>query len=287
MLKDLFYQIVFFLQGVWESMRNALLAFPRVQRLILIGFLVGLIPTYFIVRYGTELLVFLINRGSLVTAHLLVSNPASVAVGPVSIITLGEGSYAAYADVTNPNLDVALANARFEFRFTDSQGATIATRQGEFFLLPNEKKMLVIARFMSDVAVNKGVVVIADAIWQKRFSITKIPLRAPEPRRVPSTIDDVDALQGNITNDSPYRIAAVRLVFSLFDARGKILAVTQREEYNMRPFETRTYNHILSGIDTDSLVRVVVQAETNTLDSENIILDEGAAPSGRPSNTNR
>jgi hypothetical protein len=263
MLKDLFYQVVFFLQGVGESIRNALLAFPRSQRLLLIGLLIGLIPAYFVVRYGTELVFYFIYNRSLITARAQVSNPASVSVGPVSIISLGENNFSAYAEVTNPNLDIALANGRYEFRFTDTQGQLVTTKQGQLFLLPNQKKLLVVPRFASEVSVSRGVVAISDSVWQKRFTIIQIPLRSPEPRKVASTIDGVDALQGNVTNDSPYRVATVRLVFSLYDSRGKLLAVTQREEYNMGPFETRTYNHILSGIDTSRLTRTTVQAETN------------------------
>ena len=109
-------------------------------------------------------------------------------------------------------------------------------------------------------------------VFQKRIRLVKVSLQAPQPNNYNQSDPPALVTEGNVYNDSPYSLKSVTLKFILYDGFGKVVTVSSRTEYSMRPYERRSYKHLWSYINSREIGSVKVIADTNTLDPENIRL---------------
>lgn len=87
--------------------------------------------------------------------------------------------------------------------------------------------------------------------------------------------------EGSFQNQSPYNLGRVRLVFFLYDQNKRIISVSQRDEFTVKPYERRGYKQLWPGVYSTSVASAEVFAETDILDQENIFLPDSAS-SGTP-----
>lgn len=270
MLQDLWLKIQEIILVVLRSFQEL----PRGKRLVLIVCLVAMIPAFFIAKYGSFAFWNWQYKELRVVAAPAFQSSQDVEVGTAKVIRSGDNLYSVYTKIKNRNLDLALQDARYEFTFFNNSGDVVKTQQGGLFLLPDQEKYIVVSNVVSTEVITSAKVVLSQVNWQKKAAIPKIVIRTPAP----TTYEEVNPLQfvaeGVIINESPYRLGTVRITFVLYDASGEIIGISERSEFSVRSSERRAYVQRWPGLYESEVARVEVFAETNSLNGNNLILED-------------
>ncbi|MCC7356532.1 MAG: hypothetical protein IT410_02880 [Candidatus Doudnabacteria bacterium] len=270
MLQDLWLKIQEIILVVLRSFQEL----PRGKRLVLIVCLVAMIPAFFIAKYGSFAFWNWQYKDLRVVAAPAFQSSQDVEVGTAKVIRSGDNLYSVYTKIKNRNLDLALQDARYEFTFFNNSGDVVKTQQGGLFLLPDQEKYIVVSNVVSTEVITSAKVVLSQVNWQKKAAIPKIVIRTPAP----TTYEEVNPLQfvaeGVIVNESPYRLGTVRITFVLYDASGEIIGISERSEFSVRSSERRAYVQRWPGLYESEVARVEVFAETNSLNGNNLILED-------------
>ena len=270
MLQDLWLKIQEIILVVLRSFQEL----PRGKRLVLIVCLVAMIPAFFIAKYGSFAFWNWQYKDLRVVAAPAFQSSQDVEVGTAKVIRSGDNLYSVYTKIKNRNLDLALQDARYEFTFFNNSGDVVKTQQGGLFLLPDQEKYIVVSNVVSTEVITSAKVVLSQVNWQKKATIPKIVIRTPAP----TTYEEVNPLQfvaeGVIVNESPYRLGVVRITFVLYNAAGDIIGISERSEVSVRSSERRAYVQRWPGLYESEVARVEVFAETNSLNGNNLILED-------------
>ncbi len=245
--------------------------FPPFFRWVFIFLILAIIPAYYIAK-DVSCRIWLSRYGQgAITAKPSFTNPQAPQISPVSVTTLGSGQYAAIAQISNPNLDLSLDKVPYEFDFYNAQKQQIYSYDGAFFLLPNQTKYLTVPTFSLPAQITYANAALPQTLpWQKRLRIPQVALNTSLPSTSTQFSPEAFVVQGNFVNNSPYSLGQVRLTFVLFDTGGKIIGVSQRDEFTVAPFETRAYKQLWPNMTVNNLGQVQVTADTDTLDPNNI-----------------
>ncbi len=252
---------------------------PPALKWLLAVMIVAIIPAYYLTKavshgyYGSR------YKDSLVAAQAAFSNPLPPVVGTSTLTTIGNGMYAAAAPIANPNLELSAKQVSYEFKFYNEQGQQVASVKDSTFLLPNQNKFLAVPRLQSAQDIQSADVAVSpDIAWQKRLNVPAVQLVAPQPSVYNQPEPLALVAEGYFQNNSPYQLGRVRLTFILYNAQNRIVAVSQRDEFAVAPFERRAYKQLWPGVYNGSVSRSAVLAETNTLDASNITLPSQNSP---------
>ncbi len=248
-------------------------AFPHWKRVLLIAVIVAIIPAAIGVRYGTQYYIEQSFKSSLFSAHQSFLAPTAPKIGVVKIISVSPGIYAAYAEFINENLDVAATNISYRIDFFNASDQKIATVSGTTHLLANQKKYLIAPRIESSEQLKSGIVILGDLKWQKRLTLPKVDLKVPSPIVYNTTNPLELTIEGAVVNSSPYRLGAVRLQFVLYNKANQIIAVSQRDEYDLPAYARRAYKQSWPNLYSTDTTRVVVVPDTDTIDGSNLVLE--------------
>ncbi len=257
---------------------------PNWKRKILYTLLIGLIPTFLAVRYGTELVLSYQYKQTELVAHPSYSLPSDAVVTPVSIVGTA-GRTSAYVEVRNPNLELAADGIRYTFTFQNQLGQEIAKSTGITYLLPNERKYLVVPRIDSTEQIRSGTVEFEEIRWQRKLNLPEVQLITNDPRYFDEANPLTFYAEGSVVNSSPYRLNSVKLVYFVYDRTDRIVAVSQRDEFNISPFARRAYKQLWPELTASSIGRVKVYGYTNLLDPANALYED-TATSQPPTNPN-
>jgi hypothetical protein len=163
------------------------------------------------------------------------------------------------------------------FHFFNGSKQKIDGVTGVLSLSPNQDSYVIASRVAVSEPIISATLEMHNLNWQKRSEIPNIRLITPEPDGYNSLNPLAFVTEGAVINQSPYRLSSVRLVFLLLDQSDAIIGAGDRLEFNLNPNERRAYVQQWPNIYEDQVARVIVKAETNVLDGNNVIL---------PKNTN-
>lgn len=268
-------------------------SFPTYKKVLLIFFVAGLIPVYILTRFLSQAYWTDQYKNFAISARPSFTQSKSVTVGQVGVLPVSENIYSGYAYVTNPNLDLSVKDARYTFSFFSASGSEVATADGQFFMLPNEKKYLIASRVESSEPIARATVSFKDLNWQKKISIPSVKVTATKPLLFDQFDPPALTAQGSVVNNTAYLLSGVRIVFLLYDASNRLVAASQRDEFTLKPNERRTYNQLWPNLQTGKVASIEVIAETNPLDTKNLspasspVLPSGASDLSRPQNNNQ
>ena len=253
---------------------EALSGYSPPQRNLLIFCLVAIVPAFFIAKYGAYYYYLNDLNKNLLIAHASFSVAAPPTVGKV-YITKAADNYAAAIQLTNNNLDLSLEKQSYQFNFYNQAHEQVYTEPGKLFLLPGETKYVVVPKVNStDPIVSAELQLPGSLHWQKRLSIPQVKLVANTPHLYNQSDPLAFVAEGDIYNDSPYRLLQIEISFLLYNSGGQVVAVSERTESDIKPFERRTYKQLWPGIYSTDVSRALVQAETDALDNQNITLPQ-------------
>jgi hypothetical protein len=279
------------LLGVEEggfSFANQFNNIPRWKRLLILAVAVLIIPGYIGARVGTEQYLNQKYAREALAAHPAFSTALDPVVGKMTIIRNPNNSYSGVVLITNPNIDLAATDIDYTVSFLNSNKQPVYTSTGTTYLLPNEKKYIVVPKVEgTSSGVASGSLSLAEVKWQKKLDIPEVKLRATEPISKEEVNPLMFVAEGSIINDSPYQIGSARIVFLLYNDANEIIGVSQRDEFRLLPFGRRAYKQLWPGLYASQVKKVQVIPTTNSLDPQNITIDTApTAPANVNSNTN-
>ncbi len=265
-------------EQVGFSFANSFKLMVKWKRVLILVLAIAIIPGYLLARFGTEQLLRLQYGREALVAHPAFSAAVAPKVGSVTLIKNPTGNYSAYALVTNPNLDLAAEDISYTMTF-QSSGKTEAYRAtGSTYLLPNEKRYIVVPRIETTEQLTSASLTLGEVKWQKKLSVPEIPLKVSEPL----TYEELNPLafyaEGAVVNNSPYDLGAVRLVFLLLDRNNKVVGISQRDEFRIPAFGRRAYKQQWPGLYKADVQKVQVIPTTDPLDPENITTGTSTMP---------
>jgi hypothetical protein len=265
-----------------SSFRGFLGGFPRGKRILLLTLALAIIPAVIAVRVGARLITERSLAQKVLTAHPSYAAPVPPSVSPVTVLKAGSAGYSAYAQVANANLDLSAPAVPYQFNFYNSKRERIATVAGTSYLLPNQKKYIVVPRVDTGEQIASADMALGSFQWQKRLAIPQISLKADTPFISTEVNPLALVAEGAVVNNSPYDLGAVQLVFLLYDKNNSIVAVSQRDEFTIPAFGRRGYRQTWPGLGAGQVARAVVLPDTNALDNNNVASGSGSAPTSRP-----
>ncbi len=250
--------------------KNWLQTMPVWQRFIFLFLVIAIIPAYLGSRIGLSQYMSLQYARNSLVVHPAYTVTMPIKVEKTEVLKNPNGNYSAYAIISNPNLDLAIDNLRYIFDFYNSSNQKINSSSGTTYLLPDEKKWLVISRIESTEDLVKAEVNFDSQNWQKRISLPDIKLRLPEPTITEQTNPLAVVTEGAAINQTEFALKQIRIVIVLYGDNNKVLAVASRDENNLQPFQRRAYKLSWPNLYQNQIKRVELQGYTNTLDSRNI-----------------
>lgn len=271
--------------------QRGLSQFPPLLKWLFIMGILAIIPCYFIARFASQKYWEKKYAPQILSAHPSFTAALEPKLLDLSLTTTGENTYAAVATISNPNLDLAADNVDYTFNFLDASGNPIPLQSGnpsgKTFFLPNEKQYLSIPRFTVEGTIDSVKLNFDSAInWQKKLFLPKVPLQAEKPNFFQQLDPVAFVVEGYYKNNSPYLLKKVRLTFLVYDSSKNLIASSQRDEFDLAPYERRAYKQLWPGVGGGNVASVNVIPQTNTLDTSNITLpDEPEGPAsdlGRP-----
>lgn len=269
--------------------QKALSQFPPLLRWFLILCLIAMLPAYYVTKNVSMKIWLSQYSQSALTAKPSFINPLEPKVSNVNVTTLGAGVYGAVVEVGNANLDLSAQDIPYQFNFYNAKKELLYSAGDKLFLLPNQTKYIAVPRFnTAEQVAYANFQLSKDIHWQKKLKIPSVPLTTSIPQTYQQASPQAFVVEGDFTNQSPYTLKQIRLNFILFNSGGKIIGVSQRDEFTVSPFERRTYKQLWPGIFAADLKNVKITADTNTLDPNNLIVQptpsSGASDLNRPEN---
>lgn len=261
------------------SLVNAFRAMKKWKRIFMLSLLISILPLYLLARIGIEQYELYKLKPTAVTAQRAFADAYPPEVGSLKIIRNPNGLYSAYVEIANPNLELSASLIDYTAKFKDINGTVVQTTKGNFHLLPDERKFLVIPRVESAAPIASGDFGLGEVTWQKRVNLPMVNLRISDPLMYEEVNPLTFVVEGSIINQSPYTLQTVTIAFVLYDKNDKIVAVSQREENTVAPYGRRAYKQVWPGLYAADIAKVRVIPYTNTTDAKNLILSQ---PNDKP-----
>ncbi len=255
------------------TLQKILNRFTKFQKIILLICVLGALPSYFLAKAIGNYYFKKIYNQELISANPSFKNPKDLLIDRTDIATLGNDEFAVVVQIVNQNLTLATKDIGYQIDFLDDKGMlTAQSQKGKFNILPNERKFLIAPKIISPQGVALAKIKLLDTpVWRNKLSLPKIKLITTTPKGRDQTDPFGYVLDGNIYNQSPYLIKEVKLNFLLYGTGGKIIGASFRSEFDLPPNQKRDYKHIWPGISGKNVVRAEVVAETDLLNSNNLV----------------
>lgn len=253
----------------WYAFLQVLYSFPPLQRVILVAGVLLLIPGYWVTRITAKTYYNWTYSKQLVAAHPSFSNPRSVVVSDTKIFPLKSRQYVAYAKITNSNLDLAAFDVPYTITIRSTQGAVVYTTVGHTYILPGQDQYVTTQGFSATDEPARVEIVFGTVHWQNRLQIPDVKLGTPAV----GFSDATNGLQidGTVVNNSPYALSSVRLTFLIYDTKGLLVGVVQRDEFDVASRSRRSFPQIWPApLFAGNISKIVPVASTNVLDIRNL-----------------
>lgn len=264
----------FKLSDAWTNFLYAVYQLSPFQRLVIIAGIVLLIPGYFVARtLSSKAFGFFYGRSQLVAMPSF-TQPLSLKVGSVELLDLGNNEYTGVFTVSNSNTDLAVDKGEFLVRGVDESGAAVYQSNGEFFLLPGQKRTLILPKFTVPENLRRLEVGIPSLHWQKPFEIPTLEIVAILPKVLKE--GNPLSMEGALINQSPHTLGKITVDYFFYDSKGKLVNAVSRDEFDVRPGSRRTFPFTVevgAGLSVEDMVNARVQAFgfSNPLSAKNII----------------
>ncbi len=257
------------------KLENSFKSLPPLYKWSLIIIIIITLPVFFVVKGASTKYWQKKMESNVMTPRPSFTNPKNLTVGDVKIITSAQNVYSAVVEIQNENFELSLNNIPFNFTFFDNKGVFITEVKGKFFILPNQKKYLTVPRIETSENLSIGRFNLPkDLPWQKKLEIPEVKLLTSIPKFYTQTNPLTFVVEASVKNTSPFQLKSVKLVFLILDQKSRIIGISQREEFAIKPFGRRAFKQLWPSVSGQNVKNVKIIAETNTLDKNNLSVSE-------------
>lgn len=181
-----------------------------------------------------------------------------------------ENKYDAYAVIFNPNLSHGGNEFVYEFKLRDGEGNESAMHRDKSFILPGERKYLVIGNIEMKTRPIVAEVDVQDAQWIEANELYE----KPDLKVVRKNYNEISGgigfaeVTGLVRNESPFDFSAIRIKVILKDDSGKVVALNSTEMRTVRSGESREFKVFWPNKFYGSVSNMEIQTDVNIFDSE-------------------
>ncbi len=192
-------------------------------------------------------------------------------IGKVGVVSAGvEGKYDFYAKVINPNAVFGSQKFTYTLKFKNSTGKVTVIQKNNGFILPSEKKYIVVENVSSDgkpIAINLK---INSSNWVKFKDYYENPNIKIINKSYSETSNSVNFAEayGLLKNESPYDFNVIKVEVFLKDVNGKIVALNSTQMNTVNAGEQRDFKIFWPHRFGSSVSNMEVQAEVNIFNSQ-------------------
>jgi hypothetical protein len=258
------------LKSIWSQ-------YTPFARLVLGALVVVALFSFFVTKLISKAYFSSQYKQFAITAQKSFITPKALPAQDMQLVPTGINT-AAFVIVKNPNLDLALISGIAEMEFFNAEGSTVAKLTQPLHLLPNGQRYLVVGRVEALEKVTRGEVVYTNLQWAKRFRIPEVSIFQGPATFYTEENPTAFVVQGNITNRSAYYLGKTTSVILVRDANNKVLAISVREERDVKPGQTRVILQRWTGQNFAGATKAEIITETNTLDIHNLGFGGTALP---------
>jgi hypothetical protein len=199
------------------------------------------------------------------------------------IFDLGEGDFAGFVKIRNPNLDRGVPELSYNIKFKTVGGTLVSEVSGKTFVLPSSEKILSFPRFSSD---RKPELV--------EFTFTE-PRFIYKPELEPANLE-VERIQierdgrnlyvnAGIKNLSAFTIKQIYLPVLLYDSNNAIVGVNSTVVNDVKSLEIRTFRFVWPA-NIPQAARAEINPEINIFDRGIYMNEPGSVNLFNDSNEN-
>ncbi len=192
-------------------------------------------------------------------------------IGKVGAVSAGvEGKYDFYAWIINPNVIFGSQKFTYTFKFKNSAGEVIFTQKNNGFILPSERKYIVVENVNSagkPVAIDLR---IDSSDWIKFKDYYESPNIKIINKSYNEVSDSVNFAEvyGLLKNESPYDFNVIKVEVFLKDVNGKVVALNSTQMNTVNAGEQRDFKIFWPHHFDGSVNNMEVQAEVNIFNSQ-------------------
>jgi translation elongation factor EF-1beta len=195
-----------------------------------------------------------------------------------SIITEQPGKYDLLAQVENPNSQFGVASFEYEFDLKDEQGNVVSRYQGSSFILPSQKKYILV--FNQEYASQPSAV----DFTIKTYKFTKfLDYEEPLLRVSEKEFNLVNGgptyaeLKAKIRNESGFDFKEIKTKVIIRDKNNKVVAVNETVRNDVRVNEEREviFNWTNSFLGENEYPKIEVENEVDVFDIDNYMKKHG------------
>lgn len=151
-----------------------------------------------------------------------------------------ENNFDLIAEINNPNNDWGAKSVGYNLNVYNEQDENIFSKQGFFYILPQESKYIVEPKIYLEEKPQKIEFEIISTSWQKLSGFRDLALRIRDKKI--QTGEGIQArVSAVVTNSTNYDLNRIELVGIIFNANKKILAVGRTEMTTLLRNENRYF----------------------------------------------
>jgi hypothetical protein len=251
---------------------------PGAVKVFAVFLLLLLVPSYFLIKYLSQKYYTNRYQAFTISAKPSFTESEPLSLGTVFLVDNGNNVYSAAGVVENPNLNLAARSFAYRFKFFGSDGRELEPISGQAggqeYILPDQKKYLLAMRLAFGQPVKGAELeIVSPPAWQLKPELPKTKLNIEPVRLSRQALPEAFVAESFVQNQSAYQLKKIHLVFLIKDSSGRIINVSQRDEYDLKSLERRAFKQLWPNFEPGSSVRVEVYAETNLLEKENLKLE--------------
>jgi hypothetical protein len=156
------------------------------------------------------------------------------------IIPTSENNFDLVAEIKNPNNNWGAKSVGYTLNIYNEQEENIASKQGFFYILPQENKYIVEPKISLSEKPKRVEIKIISTSWQRLSGFRDLALRIRD-KKIQIGEGMQSRVSGVITNNTNYDLNKVELVGIIFDADKEIIAAGKTEVTTLLRNENRYF----------------------------------------------
>lgn len=195
----------------------------------------------------------------------------------IKYIQKGSGIYNVVAKIENPNFYFGVSKLVYKFKFYDKNNDLIKSFEDTSFILPKEKKYLILTNLQLERKPSKVSLFLQKVDWQKVEDYTPLALSIFDKEYKLLGEDKIgfSKLIGKVYNKTTFNFKSVEINGVLFDEFGNVIEVNKTKVNDLNSGEIREFQLFWSKPFKGKVKDSDLVIDTNIFSEENFLKEKG------------
>ena len=186
------------------------------------------------------------------------------------VIPITENNFDLVIEVRNPNNNWGAKSVGYALNIYSEQDENIASKQGSFYIIPQEDKYIVEPKISLSEKPGKVEFKIINTSWERLSGFRDLALRIKD-KKIQTGGEVQTKVSGVITNNTNYDLNKVELVGVIFGANNEIIAAGKTEVNTLLRGENRYFEINWPNQINEEVVSYEIKAYTDVFSPDNFI----------------